>query len=150
MTMVSENEQPNKENLLLWVLALESGQYTQARSILAMRNPDGTYSYCCLGVLCEVAVAHGLELEVHEGSEKTYNASYTLPPHEVFEWLGLSREIAGLRDILLPRSEFDEEPFAAELNDSYGFTFEQIAAAIRIKFNLGERETDDQARPTQA
>lgn len=148
-TIILENEQPNKENLLLWVLALESGQYTQARKSLARLNTNGTYSYCCLGVLCEVAVATGLEVDVDEvDAMKLYGGYGTLPPAEVFAWLGLDLGI--VRDILLPFPESNQEIYAADLNDGFGWNFGQIAAAIRIKYDLGERETDDQARPTQA
>lgn len=38
----------------LWIQALESGQYTQARGYL--RRED---SYCCLGVLCTLLPSYG-------------------------------------------------------------------------------------------
>lgn len=40
-----------------WIAALRSGEYRQGRH--ALRKADG--SYCCLGVLCEVA---GVKLDV--------------------------------------------------------------------------------------
>jgi len=38
-----------------WVEALRSGKYKQGKAKLAEKNTDGSFSYCCLGVLCDVA-----------------------------------------------------------------------------------------------
>jgi hypothetical protein len=46
-----------KEIAELWIKALESGKYKQIRRQLA--NKDG---YCCLGVLCELAIENGVEV----------------------------------------------------------------------------------------
>lgn len=39
-----------------WVQALRSGQYAQGRGVLRFRAPDDGDSYCCLGVLTDLAV----------------------------------------------------------------------------------------------
>lgn len=41
-----------------WIAALRSGKYKQGRAKLKQRDVAGEQTYCCLGVLCEVA---GLE-----------------------------------------------------------------------------------------
>ena len=46
-----------------WVAALRSGEYTQARETLAC---DARTRHCCLGVLCELAIKEGLEMDVAE------------------------------------------------------------------------------------
>jgi hypothetical protein len=51
----------NQEVKPLWLAALRSGQYPQGQSTLRKRYPDeGPDTFCCLGVLCELAVAAGI------------------------------------------------------------------------------------------
>lgn len=51
-----------------WTDALRSGEYQKARGYL--RTNEG---YCCLGVLCEVAVRHGIIAEAtHSGPDNCY------------------------------------------------------------------------------
>ena len=46
-----------------WVEALRSGEYKQGLSVLRRidESGNGQDSYCCLGVLCEIAVAEVIE-----------------------------------------------------------------------------------------
>ena len=37
-----------------WVEALRSGRYKQGREYLRTELSDGSYNYCCLGVLCDI------------------------------------------------------------------------------------------------
>lgn len=37
-----------------WIAALRSGNYKQAKHRLRIEHTDGSASYCCLGVLCEL------------------------------------------------------------------------------------------------
>ena len=46
-----------------WVAALRSGEYKQARETLAC---DARTKHCCLGVLCELAIEDGVEMDVAE------------------------------------------------------------------------------------
>jgi hypothetical protein len=75
----------NRDIAKRWVEALRSGEYKQSRSML--RNKHG---YCCLGVLCELAVADGAipPAVIDEDAIGYYNNTYTLPPVEVKEWAG--------------------------------------------------------------
>jgi len=49
----------------LWIEALRSGKYEQGRGAL---NKDG--KFCCLGVLCDLAVKAGVEVEVNKDAVK--------------------------------------------------------------------------------
>lgn len=61
----------------LWLEALESGEYKQARQVLCNKgsasDPESEVGYCCLGVLCEVAIKYDLvplvRLESKESDE---------------------------------------------------------------------------------
>lgn len=51
-----------------WIAALRSGDYKQGKSYLAKKGVDGVIRYCCLGVLCEIAVKEGIAQRFHENS----------------------------------------------------------------------------------
>lgn len=92
-------------NLLLWVMALESGEFHQTKARLTKgRNtsrghaePDFVITgHCCMGVACEVALTKGVEINVgwekDEGFpvfyNKTYDSEYQWMPLRVARWLG--------------------------------------------------------------
>lgn len=50
-----------KKMMRKWIKALRSGKYRQGKSALKRRSEDHGATYCCLGVLCEVA---GIDSEV--------------------------------------------------------------------------------------
>jgi hypothetical protein len=85
----------NKEVKDQWVAALRSGEYEQGRSYLRSKDPNGgNDKFCCLGVLCDLAVKAGVTEakdngygNVVYGSEDDPNTAY--PPHEVVEWADL-------------------------------------------------------------
>jgi hypothetical protein len=75
----------------LWVAALRSGKYRQTKRVLA--DKDG---YCCLGVLCEVAIQDGMNLRVDPNyhrddmTVKSYDGATTVPPQKVWmDWAGM-------------------------------------------------------------
>lgn len=77
-----------------WVKALRSGEYTQGRSYL--RRAD---NFCCLGVLCDLAVEAG----VIPAPEKTssgssacyaYDGMVGAPSGKVQTWAGLYNPVA--------------------------------------------------------
>ncbi|WP_159795746.1 hypothetical protein [Puerhibacterium puerhi] len=123
-----------------WLEALRSGKYKQARSALHDTRTD---SYCCLGVLCDIAAKHGVggwDTKRPAGDKLVYvdpdgMVGYGFPPEGVVDWAH-----GGYRP-----TEEEPEPFGVpapspdadgtfvnlwELNDNYGFTFEQIADVI--------------------
>jgi hypothetical protein len=70
-----------------WVAALKSGKYKQGKC--SLKNTDNTY--CCLGVLCEVFIDEGNELDVRttENNVVEYNGQTSYPPTAVREWAGI-------------------------------------------------------------
>lgn len=122
------NEQIKKR----WVEALRSGNYQQGIGYLRQHaQSDGQDYYCCLGVLCELAVADGVVVrgeagdQVHHygpegGSSAEFNAQ--LLPRTVADW-------AGLDDCSPSVPVSDERRGLADENDN-GASFDEIAAWI--------------------
>ena len=133
-----------------WADALESGKYDQGKGRLERRRPldSSDDGFCCLGVLCALAVEDGvIERRDEDGNIifgsaeefKDGGSSMSFPPESVIEWAGLSSENPAF-EVVLPSGcgiegcnlgHNNTNHQAAELNDDKGFTFEQIATLIR-------------------
>lgn len=114
-----------------WIELLESG-LDQTRSALKRYRLDAPH-YCCLGVLCELAVQDGVVEErlVSVPRIAKFGAvgnpgdeSVIVLPAAVIKWAGMNTEVG----------EFDagerERQNLANLNDS-GYSFHEIAEVIR-------------------
>lgn len=115
----------NPEVKKLWVDALRSGEYHQTKDRL--KSDDG---YCCLGVLCELAVEAGVippfvneefGWVIHAESDSHVEA---VLPWEVAEWSGL-----GDNNPLIQLSSYDFPVPISDPNDA-GMPFEEIAKLI--------------------
>lgn len=109
-----------------WVAALRSGDYKQGTGALRTTEDDGD-QYCCLGVLCELAVKHQVIPAAElDGNLWTYgqgdDTSEAYLPDAVQQWAGVERrgvlELPGVRFVSL-----------ADENDR-GKRFDQIADLI--------------------
>lgn len=115
----------------LWVNALRSGEYEQARGALH-RKGEG---YCCLGVLCDLAYKAGVVGRSKGfGTRYVYGSADNGLPSEVREWAGLSgydpvvkwRFESSMGDI-----EWGADVFGLSyLNDGFHLTFDEIAELI--------------------
>lgn len=82
----------NNEIRDMWVAALRSGKYKQGDGWLRMDD-----EFCCLGVLCDLAVQHGIvevtPYSVSRGTEPVHAYRYddrvSTLPRSVVEWSGL-------------------------------------------------------------
>jgi hypothetical protein len=104
-----------------WIAKLLSGEFQQGRGTL--RSSDN--KFCCLGVLCELAVENGIipKPTLNESSSQfEYGASFAtgLPPYEVVIWAQL-----GERN---PSTKSTGHSFAFQ-ND-HGSSFADIAKMI--------------------
>lgn len=83
-----------------WVKRLRSGDYKQGQKRLGIKTLNGVESFCCLGVLCEMAVEEGVVrrtetkypgdsgiITYYYGDAESNNAQY--PPEPVVKWAGL-------------------------------------------------------------
>lgn len=127
----------------LWLEALRSGRFKQGQTMLAADHGDGM-QFCCLGVLCEVAIEAGLDLTRTErktplGFETrslAYNGDHSvMPPIEVWNW-AYGTDV-GVGQVVISEpvegDSADEHLVVKELatlNDDEGWTFEMIADAI--------------------
>lgn len=106
----------NKRIKKLWIRALRSGKYNQTTGRLK-RGTDDLAAYCCLGVLCEIAVSKGVI--------QVYDATFGTLPTAVTEWAQVEEDpLLGVRRI------DGQRPVASRLNDS-GYTFREIANRIQ-------------------
>ena len=134
----------NPEIKKLWIDALLSGEYQQGQGYLHQIR-DGESQFCCLGVLCDLALKNGVSLHVSQRDEwvTEFNNSSESLPEAVMEWSGMTSVNGGFHYTVSHRWEdldgfiHDEqeemEQSLAELNDN-GYTFEEIAKDIEYYF----------------
>lgn len=105
----------------LWVNALRSGEYEQGEGNLRVRLDNGSYEFCCLGVLCDI-----YRKETGEGDwgqDNFFLGESEYLPIKVTSWAGLRDSNPVVRD----SDDFNSE--LADLNDG-GVDFETIADYI--------------------
>lgn len=115
--------------------ALESGRYQQGQ--LALRNDLG---YCCLGVVCDVSgVSSWSALPVGVNGSFSYGplGEVSYLPTIVADWYGFSSN-----NPLLKTSSGEYHSMSA-LNDDDGYTFTEIAQALRRTYLVGGVTTVD-------
>ena len=92
-----------QERALELAAALRSGEYEQGKNLLCRKLEDGTMTWCCLGVACDLAVKAGVPVTVTESDEFewanhqkyrkiAYNGKDGLPPGEVQRYFGFAVE----------------------------------------------------------
>lgn len=113
-----------------WLAALRSGEYRQGKRVL--HNVDEN-TFCCLGVLCDLAVRAGVvsegrhkynlrvaaDIEVYGSDGDCRSQGGVTLPDEVQEWAGLDSDNPWVGD----------SGVLAELNDM-GRSFEELANLI--------------------
>jgi hypothetical protein len=126
----------NKEIADMWIEALRSGKYQQTKGALeitADRAADdhGFHAgFCCLGVLCDLAVGAGV---ISRKIDKYGNVAYGteddmrtgIIPDAVVDWAGMS-SADGDRG--------GEQLSLVFLNDVSSLTFQQIADVIEAEY----------------
>ncbi|MEV6638445.1 hypothetical protein AB0M54_47820 [Actinoplanes sp. NPDC051470] len=108
-----------------WVKRLRSGDYPQGTG--ALQNDKG---FCCLGVLCEIAVEDGVIRPATPDShgDYVYDSRVSFPPASVTEWAGLESQNPDVRGF----NQYGRSVNApiADFNDLYGYDFVALADLI--------------------
>lgn len=145
MTMV------NKENMRLVVAALRSGRYLQGHGRLKEIFKDSIH-YCCMGVMCEVAMEHGVVLDVarHPLGDFSmfviFDGSAAFLRRNVLDWLGVGDNGELDRDLVIGK-DGNEEITAAFANDQLGWDFLRIAASMEEYYELLEDDDVETVAP---
>lgn len=163
VTWISDELHPNLDNMRIWAEGLLDPHLRQGAGRLATRTPsavgpESVIEYCCLGVACELAIAHGVpvrrtEFAIDEDNNEfaiEYDGQRDHLPDSVCAWLNISSSNPSL---LYTDGSDRGWASAAELNDGEvgesPFTFAEISAAIKRTFNL-ENNHDDAAGDSAA
>lgn len=122
-----------KESVRLrWEEALRSGNYNQTQETLGQVDPETkAESFCCLGVLCEIAAQDGVVDKSVDEEGKIYylppdnseNPEYSVLPGVVAEWAGVWNSNP---DVVVEGDEIS----LAHVNDKLEYNFDQIADLI--------------------
>lgn len=109
----------------MWVRALRSGEYKQTTRVLHNIQEN---AFCCLGVLCELAVQNKVCDKIDSGGVVTMYAytSHNTLPHSVMNWADM-KSIEGYFPIEI------NLPCLTKLNDD-GKSFAEIADIIENNY----------------
>ena len=120
----------------MWIEALLSDDYQQGKHNLCQDNNDGSKSWCCLGVLTDLAIKNGVSIDIERSLDDsnvyTFDNEAEGLPRAVREWSGIDTGSAQYS----PPSIDDDDALTcslAEENDD-GLTFEEIVEIIREYF----------------
>lgn len=141
----------NKKNMRLWVAALRSKVFEQGSGFLKSTTSGQCVSmgqdldpkHCCMGVISEIAIMRGVELDVtaknhHAGGKITFfGDTSTRLPYSVMDWLGLQDS-----DPVVGYGVEGEEVTAISANDSQQWSFERIADGIEDYYKLNEPDDE--------
>ena len=117
-----------------WLAALRSGEYKQAKHVLALVNDDGTAieGFCCLGVLCDLrfkeenikwTMRDPYTNETRHGALTPDGTTGTLDHDTAWPWSGLYT--------VNPSVVVNDATYQiSQLNDELGMSFEEIADVI--------------------
>jgi hypothetical protein len=81
-----------------WVKALRSGQYRQGKACL-VRTGKTYDKFCCLGVLCDLAVLDGvIDPPEDDHGDLLYLDKESFLPKQVRDWAGLRANSGAMED----------------------------------------------------
>lgn len=112
-----------------WVEALRSGKYLQGKNDLRYRADHKKSEFCCLGVLCEIAVDDGVIFPPQRNAwgAYVYDEATKVPSRAVKDWAGISEFNPAVIGPDGGRTSL------ATLNDEAGLDFNAIADIIEAQ-----------------
>ena len=120
----------------MWIEALLSGDYQQGQHYLCQDNDDGSKSWCCLGVLTDLAMKNGVDIDMerysHDSNVYTFDNQSETVPLSVKDWAGLE---TGSGAYTCPNiDDEDELDYSLAQDNDSGLTFEELVDVIREYF----------------
>jgi hypothetical protein len=115
----------NKEVKDIWTKELRSGQRNQGVLSLGYVE-DGKDRFCCLGILCELAVKEGIIERIIDKDSYIYDGYVTALPEAVQKWA----ELGQFTRIKLKEGEVIKHVDITHINDVLEYSFEKIADLI--------------------
>lgn len=141
--MTAVVEKMNPEVKALWLAALRGGGYNQAKGYLRRTYREGdAEGFCCLGILCEIAVQQGVIAEPVKGRDEyayTYGQPCTCGTDDLNDCAPtantsvLPAEVAAWASIGPGGFRGPDKQSLAGLNDN-GKPFAEIADIIEAEF----------------
>jgi hypothetical protein len=126
-----------------FIAVLRTDEYQQGPSFLHIKQPDGTWKHCCLGVACLVAIEDGLPLRHRDtdiyrsytssglNEEDDYYNDFSTLPTSVAIWYGFPSNDP---DIPVERYGITKMQNASYANDIANKTFAEIADAFETQY----------------
>lgn len=141
-----------RDRMEAFCAALESDEYQQARGVLRRLGPIPNAGFCCLGVMCEVAILLGAQIETRPSTQDVLGKNHiqyrfldVMSPQQVDEgnygWeggqlpIGLGRWFgveSGQDPTIIGPDGFSRG--AVYYNDELRWNFKQIAAGFRYTY----------------
>jgi hypothetical protein len=115
----------DKKEMKVWLKALRSGKYKQAKNSL-----QNAYGYCCLGVACDILIPD--KKLKYEKDIKFLVGGLPEDQPASPEWLNVIAEVK----FNIP--EKNRKIYLSELNDHIGYSFSQIADLVEDTFLKGD------------
>lgn len=113
-------------NLMIWVVALRSGDFSQGKGSLKRKAGDG-FNHCCLGIACELNSISNEENDHSKPSDRcSYLFDFGTQATSSFPDSSWFKRVYGF----IPFNDFGGDRTAlSNLNDD-GYSFAQIADVI--------------------
>jgi hypothetical protein len=114
-----------------WIEALRSGEYRQTQEVLVEPDPILGDAFCCLGVLCEIAVKDGVivrQAESYLDPANPMDQSDATLPMAVLRWAELPIDGHTANEVVVMH-----ERYLTTFNDNFRYDFNQIADVIEEK-----------------
>lgn len=121
------------ETIMRMAEVLQTTDKKQGREHLCRRQDDGTYAFCCMGVMSDELDIPHTELE---SGAVAYNGCFAFPPAMLFKRLGFDGFSGKAGTLFLDAAEYrdrEDHPLDLsldQLNDILELTFAQIGDLI--------------------
>lgn len=137
----------NEGRVKLWIQALRSGEFTQARGwmeTLVDTEKGQVTGNCCLGVATHVALRNGFTPQVDpEWGQVPLDWGQTAMHQAVGEWYGFPR-LDSTDPVLVDEDGTEDNIYATGANDDLGWDFGMISNALEARYITPDASKESQ------